>query len=1333
MPTPSEGKRLTIAFFPGERQAEEAHKSLRRRGLSIHRLSESSTQAKSKLSPYSHLRLPDESLLAAWIDVSDLATTIDILQAAGARSIFLTAGGLPALEPDECLRFGQTVVHGGDIQRSVDELLERVQRSRKYLVESVRLGHLASPAAQWVLDNAYLISLNLAELRKELPIAFKKSPVTEVNSLFHRARQLVNQTGARVTDERLREFLDEAQKEAELSSRHLWAFPLLVRTALIEQLSALACRSNRIQQLREVAFLWADRLALSSAQGGDLLQQMLQRLQREPFATDRSFAIALAEQLQDQESALEMVHSWMERQCNAPLADLVRAEHEGEAADSLLASNAFNSLKELGQVDFKKVFEAVSRSEAILQQDPAKIYPRSDFATRDHGRQIVARLARQSGKAESEVASRALQLAQQGGAVPTNHVLYYLIADGVESLERELGARIKPSQRILRHLRRHATGWYLGSFFSLNAILLALVLSVAWDAGIQQPFLLAVLGLLATLPLSELVIQMIHSLLINTFPPEPLPKMDFQYGIAPDASTLVVVPMMLSGVESLRKEVEKLEIRYLANRHENLRFSLFSDFVDTPEPIAPEDKALLQEARNAIAELNRKYEGDRFLLFHRPRSWSATQQLWIGRERKRGKIEALVALLAGHGDPNICVEGRFPQNTPYLITLDSDTQLPPGTALRLIETIAHPLNRVEIDPNTGIRLRGFTVIQPRISIGLPGANATRFTQIFADAHGTDPYCSVVSDAQQDLFLEAIFHGKAVLDVASFDRILRDRFPPETLLSHDLIEGAHVGVGYASDIDLLENLPLDYPSFAKRQHRWIRGDWQIARWAGWKVLNAAGAPQSNPLSLLNRWRILDNLRRSLVPVASLLLVGFGWFFSVAPAVWSIVLALTVGIPALVPILERWTRHMEGKVYGWQGAADDLQRAAVMIAFLPHQAWLSIDAILRALHRRIISKRRLLEWETSAATESTRSAYVETIMRQMIVIATLSGLTLLVLSMKGVFAPVFAYLCVWIAAPWLMSWLSHSSPASSRDALGRGDSAYLRTLARRTWRYFDDLVGEQSNWLPPDNSQLALRVEVAQRTSPTNIGLWLNSAMAAQDLGYLTAEDFVQRCSATMAAIGKLQRYEGHLLNWYDIKTLAPLPPQYVSTVDSGNLIASLWVHAQGCRELMQSPVLAPGALAGLGDTIDILRACAGADPSLAIPLQGLRRTVRGQVDGIERIGQLRLVSFHSGQLKAMKRWSLQPGDEMTYWALKLAAELDSWSATIDRYLVWMEILSGPSDDLVRSLGEPAVELRRQALRSIPSLQELSAGPPGPMAKLLSWRGALEIRPEVADWL
>ncbi len=511
--------------------------------------------------------------------------------------------------------------------------------------------------------------------------------------------------------------------------------------------------------------------------------------------------------------------------------------------------------------------------------------------------------------------------------------------------------------------------------------------------------MLAALAALALFPLSELSLQIVNALVISLLPPEPLAKMDYRDGIPAENATLVVVPMMLTTRESLREEIEKLEVRYLGNRNGNIYYSLFSDFTDAATETEAKDAELRQAAIDGIASLNAQYPGGRFLLFHRSRTWSDSEQSWIGRERKRGKIEDLNAYLCGDRTLHILQAGNLPLPISYVITLDADTQLPLESARRLIETIAHPLNKVEMDPARRVRIRGYTIIQPRISITLPAATATRFTRVFADATGTDPYCRTVSDAQQDLFLEAIFHGKAIYDVKAFHAILKDRFPAETVLSHDLIEGAHVGVGLASDIELFESLPTNYGSFATRQRRWIRGDWQIAPWVLGRVPGAAGGTGPNPLTPINRWRILDNLRRSLVPVAALLLLLLGWLISAAPGVWSLVVGLAVAIPALAPLLERLARQVQGSVRGWQGAADDLERAVIMIAFLPHQAWLAVDAIVRVVYRRRISHRNLLEWQTAERARILAHRHMDRTFGQMLAISGLSAALALVLAFEG----------------------------------------------------------------------------------------------------------------------------------------------------------------------------------------------------------------------------------------------------------------------------------------------------------------------------------------------
>ncbi len=1317
---------------------------------------------------YAPLRLPGESLIVAETSGSEVQTIVKQFQSVGLPAVFVlredfvpisstpkqvvTPGVLPQDVAGGCAAPHEKRDRNRSDQpqrvRSTRSALVRLRESelaldaaRHDLLEATRLGHSMTAAAEWLLDNAYLIRTQIAETRRHLPRAYPKffcrSPAqrtgTDVNDLaFH----LVEATDHALNEANITACLHEYQTVTPLTIAELWLFPLLLRMALFESLASLASRVSRAQQLREVAYLWANRLTVSMRRGSKNFTEMLARLETEPFALQACFVTSLVERLQDQENTLGPVKHWIEERGQIPLTDLLRHEHSEEAAQRISTANAFGSLRAISRIEFANIFEAVSLVDAELRKNPSDVYGQSDFQTRDQCRRAIERIALESGVAELEVARRTAALAARGRTPLAQTATYYLLAAGIAELESSVGARVPVRLKLIRTLQTHATAAYLSAVAILAFSFLALALTLGWEEGVHRHTLLAVLGALAMFPLGELAIQITNALVISLLPPDVLPKMDFEKGIPREQATLVVVPMMLTNADILRQELEKLEVRYLANRDENLFFSLFSDFTDSIEPTAPTDTELLRAVSDGIDRLNKSYPGGRFLLFHRQRLWSESEGRWIGRERKRGKLEELNAFLTGQGSDEIRVAGTLPYPIRFVITLDADTHLPSTSARRLVETIAHPLNRVEIDPVTRTRSRGFTIIQPRVSIALPGATATRFTRVFADTSGTDPYCRSVSDAQQDLFGEAIFHGKAIYDVQAFRSTVGERFPAETLLSHDLLEGAHVGVALASDIELFENLPLTYVSYCQRQHRWIRGDWQIAPWILPRVPAPDGRTERNPLSPVNRWRILDNLRRTLVPLASMWLLLFAWLISAAPGAWSLMVGLAIVIPGFAPLLDRLARHIQGSVRGWQGAADELIRAVVMIAFLPHQAWLSVDAIVRVVYRRFVSRRHLLQWQTAESAGAQVDWHTRVIWRELLTISGFSVVLMGVLFAERAFAPTSAFLALWIASPALMRWLSRKVPLLEQDQIDVEDKYFLRRLARRTWRYFDDLVSSETNWLPPDNSQLALRIEVAQRTSPTNIGLWLTSALAATDFGYLTVTDFVNRCTRTMATLDRMERYEGHVLNWYNITTLEPLAPRYVSTVDSGNLLASLWVFERGCRDLLGAPLLGPSSLRGIADTLGVLREETEHDPSMAIPIRPLRRLLRGKAEGHELIVRLRMANQPGQQRQDAQSWH-EPGGESAYWTSRLAGELAAWIEIVDHHLQWMETLAQPPDSFLRPLGEDIARLRGRAMSDVPSLQALAndlAGTPWAVVDaILHWRGTAGMRPEVAAWI
>jgi cyclic beta-1,2-glucan synthetase len=1259
--------------------------------------------------PYAGLRLPRESLLVARCRAGDTADLVQKLRAARTPSIFVLReepSPAPATRPAQ----------GAALLREKEEIFLRAQQD---LEDAQRLDHALTSAAEWLLDNAYLVLTNLAEMRRNLPGDFsefidekgKRRPVLLL------ARELAARSDFSVNAAAISAFLSDRDVAGKLAMRDLWMFPFLLRLALIEALTDIARRVNRSQQMREAAYLWSNRLAASARLGPEPFGRMLARMESEPYALDPHFLVSLAEQLQDEELALAPAQRWMESRLEYPLSSIVQSEHTREAAERISTANAFGSLRMLARLDFSEIFESVSVVEAELCKDPAGIYSKSDAATRDDCRRVVEKIAQCGALSEMEVARRALELA----ARKERGVMHFLLSSGIADLERAAGARAPLETRIVRGLRHHATPFYLGAQVVLIACFTALTLMIAWDAGVRGGAALDILGALALFPLSELSIQIVNALVISLLRPGRLPKLDFRKRIPDEDATLVIVPMMLASVEVARNEVEKLEIRFLANQDKNLTFGLFADFLDSPQASAPNDAELLAAVRQGVEDLNRRYPGERFVLFHRSREWSVSEQRWIGRERKRGKLDDLNSYLLTGKPEEILIAGHIARPIRYVLTLDSDTALPPGAARRLVETAAHPLNRVELDPKTRVRRSGYTIIQPRVSVSLPDATATRFTRIFADSSGTDPYCKAVSDAQQDLFGEAIFHGKAIYDVSAFSSALGGRFPAETLLSHDLIEGAYCGAALANDIELFENVPHNYSSFSRREHRWIRGDWQIARWILPRVPTPHGS-EPNPLSLLNRWRIFDNLRRSLVPVASLLLLLLGWLISAAPGVWSLVVALAVAIPALAPLLERWARRIEGSVHGWQGAGDQLIRAGVRVAFLPHSAWIACDAIARALFRSHISRRNLLEWETAASAGANAHRHLNTTLRQMLMVCFCSVALLMIVAVTGAFFPAFAFLALWATSPILMLWLNEPGFPSRR--VEAADAVRLRRLARRTWRFFDDLVTAENNWLPPDNSQLALRVEVARRTSPTNIGMWLASALAARDFGYLTADELWRRAAKTLETMQRMERYEGHLLNWYNIATLEPLNPRYVSTVDSGNLIASLWVLRRGCQDAISAPILSETCLRGLSDTLAMVRDACGRDAATSEPLRQLRRLFYSPADSHAILARLRLAAA------PLARLTRRGSDERSYWISALESDLKAWTQIADRYLRWMETLADPAEE---ALGEELAKWRRRALHAAPSLRSLAASVPPALEAILARRGSPDLAPELACWL
>ncbi|MEQ1850376.1 MAG: glucoamylase family protein [Chthoniobacteraceae bacterium] len=1240
---------------------------------------------------------------------------------------------------DNAVRLAQSFTIDERAKARAYPLLRRLRDNERILkwtdaslTMSAEVHHAFALSAEWLLDNAYLVQGQINDIRRSLPKNYyRQLPVVASGQqaglprVYRIATEIVAEGDGAVDVEAIRTFLIAFQSQTPLNIGELWAIPLMLRLRLVECLRSLAIQVEQLQRESEDADFWANRLITGSRRSPERLVELMAELVRRHPEPTAHFASELVAHLYDEESALPMVSVWLDRSLGAPMIEVVQEEHRRQVVQQTSLSNVITSCRRLMQIQWHELFETVSRADVEFAKDPAGIYPHVDFDTRNRYRDAVEEIAKWSKMSELEVIGLALAGAGQATDEIARHVGYHLIDEGRAALEREAGARAPLRERSNRWVRRHAAAFYFVSLGALTAVLMAGPLVITAEAGAGVP-LLVMLGFLLLLPASELALQIVHHLVTRLLPPRVLPKMSFKKeGIPDDCRTLVVVPMMLMTPDAIRNELERLEIRFLGNTDPNLRFALLSDFADAPRPQMPEDPEYLEIVVRGIEELNRRHGEGRFFLFHRNREWSESEQRWMGWERKRGKLEQLNRFLMGESAPELdellCSGDRAQlEGIRFVITLDADTQLLRDTARRMIETLAHPLNQPQLSPDGRTVLRGYTIIQPGVSATLPSSTATWFSRTFADPRGIDPYTHAVSDVYQDLTGEGSYHGKGIYDLQAFHRLLSGRFPEAHLLSHDLIEGVHVRVGLATDIELLDVFPSSYIAWWNRQHRWTRGDWQITDWLRSRVPAGGGGKCASPLCVFSRWKIFDNLRRSLVPPALVALLSIGWLFTPVPVMWSVLVAGLLLWPVFISMLAPLINLPPPGTRFWREPRSNLMRSFFNAVFLVDYSGLAIGAIVRTAYRRLVSHHLLLEWET--AQDSHRRAKNQ--QRQFIVqrlwIPAVSALLLVAISFLGPKAVLAAlpFLLLWMLFPAAVIFLNRPAITARGGTLTDADRRMLRGTARRTWRYFDDFVGPQTHWLPPDNLQESPARELFLRTSPTNIGLWMLATVAANDFGYITVDDVTARNASTFDTLDKLERFEGHLLNWYDIGNLEPLRPRYVSTVDSGNLAASLLALDAGFRELLTRPVLNVSALRGLADTLDVLREVPGppCGPAFQQALHALEKlTAQAPMELQDVIHRIR--SATKPALALVQALPVEGSDPRTYWAQQVRKQVEAWNAIIDRYLRPVEILAASPPQLM-SLGESVHEFRREALASTFSVQNIATGSIRRMPALLA---------------
>jgi hypothetical protein len=893
---------------------------------------------------------------------------------------------------------------------------------------------------------------------------------------------------------------------------------------------------------------------------------------------------------------------------------LVLLEHIARRGKHLLENSGgkqdfitpIGSLREIKQTTWKLVIEPLIRFDRILQQDPAGAYALMDYESRELYRQRIINFAKHSDSGEIEIAREALALARAGQKQPSadprvilrrSHVGTYLLAEGVRELDQRVDFRLPFMQRTRDFLRSHPDEFYLTGIAVLTLATVLGVVLLLTDPS--TPLTLVLLSTLAVLlPSSQSAVQIVNYFMTLLLPAQILPKLDFSDGLAADCVSMVAIPTLLLNEKQVRQLVDDLEVRFLGNHDPNLHFLLLSDLPDaTQKP--PAENALVDLCEELINELNEKYRGKEmgsFFLLHRHPVYNPRERLWMGWERKRGKLMDLNNLLRGQfdsfpvkvGDLSILSSVRF------VITLDSDTELPRGAARRMVGTLAHPLNQAILDPERGVVVTGYGILQPRVGVSVQSSARSRLASIYSGQTGLDIYTRAASDVYQDLYGEGIFVGKGIYEVETLHRVLDRRFPRNALLSHDLVEGAYARAGLVSDVQVIEDYPSHYSAHNRRKHRWLRGDWQIAEWLRPMVPEESGRKVPNPLSVVSRWKILDNLRRSMVEPALFLLLMLGWhYLPGGPILWTLATVAILFLPAFFQLLFGFVNAaVQGRFASafdsLNGFLNESVSVWLMLTFLAHQALLSMDAMVRTLVRRIITRQRLLQWETAAQAEL--AGYKRTVLDIYLVwtpALALGIFALLWLARRSAVVPALPILLLWALSKPISLWLDRP-PRAPRKQESERDRWLLRLASLRIWRYFAEFSTAEHHWLIPDNLQGdENNLRVAARISPTNLGLLLNARQVACEFGFLTLPEFAQQTLQTLNTVSQLERYRGHLLNWYDTRTLAPLPPRFVSSVDSGNLVASLWTLEQGALDLLDRPLLQRELRNGFLDHLHLL--------------------------------------------------------------------------------------------------------------------------------------------------
>ncbi len=1081
------------------------------------------------------------------------------------------------------------------VEYKIDNAEEVISNGYKKFLDVLSQGKLQLPStAEWIIDNFYIVEEQFRRIKSDWkPGVYKNLPVLTVEPYLNMprvygiAQELVSHTDNIITEETLVEYLNYYQRVSPLSTVEIWALPNMLKICLLENIKFLVYRDLENLQKQQQARGTAEDL-VNMIKKHVRLDNKIGRLFPSQQKLDTDFIVYFLQSLREVDVETTQITQLVEEKIleqDINIDEFIRTDINFRAANKVSVGNAITSIRNITSLPWEVLFEEISPVEKLLRLDPGGIYTQMDFGSRDRYRHVIETLSKQSRISETEIVRRILDLARHEkeetpGNIKAGHVGYYLINNtGLTKLKAQIPYEPDFKNRLIDFIRIHPRSSY---FLSLTGTL-ALMLSAIYGTGVYLSIGADSLFYLVTFSaviMSTPAISLVNTILSSILPPSPPPKIDLKAGIPSYAKTAIVVPTLIRSREKIDHLISNIEKHYLANLDENIFLAILSDYTDAKEKNLDGDSELLEYFKHEIQKLNDKYNvNNPFYLLHRDRVFNPKENKWMGWERKRGKLIEFNRFISGDQKTTYTtVIGDIEKlkEIKYVITLDEDTELPIGCARKLVGGMIHPLNEPVIDQKRKVVIEGYGIIQPLVSIQAPSAVESWFSKSFVRESGVDAYSGIVSEVYQDLLGSSIFSGKAIYSVHAYRETIQERFPENHLLSHDLIEGAYMRVGLASDVEVLEDYPSGLISYLLRQHRWIRGDWQILEWLLPFVPNYKNRLERNPLSLTERWKIFDNLRRSIHPIFLVTLLFISWlgspgFMQLATAVFLVSLlagpfSYIFNIMRFRPIGEPFFEYayivIQEKFYV-------LFQSILRVTFSLHQAYINIDAIFRVLFRKYISRKKLLEWTTQQDVQKAEPQTLLDYIGRMWISPLLSVLFGSYLFKFNPVALEFAapFLSLWLLAP-LIAYLVSKKIIYQTENLSETEKESLHSYAGKIWRFYDEFASTSENHLPADNFQQSPGAVIAHRTSPTNIGMYMLSAVSAYDLGYLSTGEFADKIKLTFTSISKLLKYNGHLYNWYDTQTLQPLNT-YISTVDSGNFIASLIVLRQSCLEISET--------------------------------------------------------------------------------------------------------------------------------------------------------------------